>query len=280
MRLREEARDNAMSLAWFSALLFLSRAAFESTYLRSWSAAYGDTIIDAAYGSVSFVVFWLYSGIMMIIDALQPKWAQQYKVQPGKVVSAEQTWKGVKIALRNHLLVSIPMGAIWFSYILPARGVSPSDPLPSMTTVVRDLLVFLVIEECMFYYSHRLLHTKPFYAKFHKLHHEFTAPIGVVSVYCTVLEMIVANVLPLMTGPTLMGSHITTIAPWFTFAVINTINTHCGYDFPWLNSPLQHDWHHEIFNECFGVLGILDTLHKTNTRFLAKLAQADAKKAA
>ncbi|KDO27767.1 hypothetical protein SPRG_07366 [Saprolegnia parasitica CBS 223.65] len=245
-----EAKDNAVSLVWFSSLLLLSRAAYDSSYMREWAATYGDGVVNVVLGSAAFVAFWLFSAIMMVIDATQPAWAQRYKIQPDKHVTGEQTWKGFKIAVRNQFLVSLPMSYVWFNYVLPARGVSPSDPIPPLSTVVRDLAVFLVFEEIMFYYSHRLLHTKPFYAKFHKLHHEFTAPIGVVSIYCTILEMVVSNILPLMTGPTIMGSHITTIAPWFTFA---------------------HDWHHEIFNECFGVLGVLDTLHKTNTRFLGKL---------
>jgi hypothetical protein len=34
-------------------------------------------------------------------------------------------------------------------------------------------------------------------------------------------------------------------------------------------SAKQHDWHHETVTECYGVLGLLDTLLHTNSHFLS-----------
>ena len=42
-----------------------------------------------------------------------------------------------------------------------------------------------------------------------------------------------------------------------------TISTHCGFHLPFLPSPLAHDYHHEVFNKNYGILGILDWLHGT-----------------
>ena len=49
------------------------------------------------------------------------------------------------------------------------------------------------------------------------------------------------------------------------------MTSHSGYAVPGLGDPLAHDWHHETFNECFGVLGVLDTLHNTNTNFMTAM---------
>jgi hypothetical protein len=46
------------------------------------------------------------------------------------------------------------------------------------------------------------------------------------------------------------------------------MTAHSGYFLPYTAPPMAHDWHHERFTECFGVLGILDHLHSADTLFL------------
>lgn len=53
-----------------------------------------------------------------------------------------------------------------------------------------------------------------------------------------------SNTLPVMTGPMIMGSHIVSIAAWFSLALITTSISHCGYHLPFLPSPEFHDFHH------------------------------------
>ena len=53
-----------------------------------------------------------------------------------------------------------------------------------------------------------MFHHPKLYAKFHKKHHEWTAPIGITSVYCGVPEMILSNLLPAALGPFIMRSHL------------------------------------------------------------------------
>ena len=49
--------------------------------------------------------------------------------------------------------------------------------------------------------------------------------------------------------------------------LMSTLNAHSGYHFPLLPSPEFHDYHHLKFNQNFGVLGILDSLHGTDSMF-------------
>ena len=42
---------------------------------------------------------------------------------------------------------------------------------------------------------------------------------------------------------------------------------HSGYHLPLLFSPEFHDYHHLKFNQCFGVIGLLDFLHGTDIKF-------------
>ena len=48
----------------------------------------------------------------------------------------------------------------------------------------------------------------PRFYKYHKQHHEWTAPIGIVAVYCGPVEHFFGNMLPVAAGPFLFKSHI------------------------------------------------------------------------
>ncbi|KAF6081122.1 fatty acid hydroxylase domain containing 2 [Phyllostomus discolor] len=139
--------------------------------------------------------------------------------------------------------------------------------LPTFHWFLLELAVFTLIEEVMFYYSHRLLHHPKLYKKIHKKHHEWTAPIGVISLYAHPIEHVVSNMLPAVVGPLVMGSHLSSIVVWSSLALVITTISHCGYHLPFLPSPEFHDYHHLKFNQCYGVLGVLDHLHGTDTLF-------------
>ena len=96
----------------------------------------------------------------------------------------------------------------------------------------------------MFFVYCRLFHHPSIYRHIHKIHHEWTAPIGIVSIYAHPLEHLIANVLPVAMGPIVMGSHIATSWMWFTMALLTTVNTHSGYHLPFMPSPEAHDFHH------------------------------------
>ena len=53
---------------------------------------------------------------------------------------------------------------------------------------------------------------------------------------------------------------------------MSTLNAHSGYHFPFFPSPEAHDFHHLKFNQCYGVLGILDYVHGTDVLFRSNKA--------
>lgn len=130
------------------------------------------------------------------------------------------------------------------------------------------------MEEIGFYYSHRVLHSRYLYRFIHKRHHEWTAPIAVTAMYCHPIESIFSNMLPIFLGVFIMGSHVATAWLWFSLAILSTLNAHSGYHLPFLPSPEFHDFHHLKFNQCFGVLGVLDRIHGTDTSFRSTTAYA------
>lgn len=243
--------------------------------------------LDVEYGAynvnvwgtfvITSVFFWAWGGIFALADLTgRPRWLFRYKTQPFTRVSGPDYLRIAGISLRNQVLVALPM--LLFSTYL-GNTLHPVAPeyLPSATETLITLLFDIACTEVGFYYIHRSLHAPLLYQTFHKQHHEFIAPVGLASTYCTVTEHVLSNLLPNVLGALLVRHHWSQAVFVFLFLEFNTIAVHSGYNVPGLPSNLQHDFHHFAFNENFGPTGLLDKFHSTNRKFMKVLADAKIK---
>ncbi|XP_013884030.1 fatty acid hydroxylase domain-containing protein 2 [Austrofundulus limnaeus] len=215
------------------------------------------------------LAFWGLNGLLLLVDITgKPSFITRYRIQEDKnnPVDPVKLRQAVKTVLFNHVCISGSMVVV--AHQLMSWTGDPCGPeLPTFHRALLELAVFSMLEELLFYYSHRLFHHPSLYKLYHKQHHEWTAPIGIVSIYAHPLEHVISNMLPVAIGPVLLGSHITTTSTWYCLALISTTISHCGYHLPFLPSPEFHDFHHLRFNQCFGVFGVLDRLHGTDSKF-------------
>uniref|UniRef100_A0A672U5M9 Fatty acid hydroxylase domain containing 2 n=1 Tax=Strigops habroptila TaxID=2489341 RepID=A0A672U5M9_STRHB len=239
---------------------------WQTTWLKLYYLLEGkeSTLFLLGAALVPCLAFWCFNGILMVADVTgKPTFITRYRIQLGKndPVDPKKLRQAIYTALCNQFFISLPMLLPMF-YIMKWWANTFSKELPTFRWFLVEMSIFTI---------HRnrtlLVHLPLLYKHVHKKHHEWTAPIGVVSVYAHPVEHILSNMLPAMTGPMLMGSHIVSIAVWFSLALVTTSISHCGYHLPFLPSPEFHDFHHLKFNQCYGVLGVLDYLHGTDTVF-------------
>ncbi|WZZ54698.1 hypothetical protein YC2023_054805 [Brassica napus] len=174
-----------------------------------------------------------------------------YKIQT-KHNTPEAQGKCIAWLLFYHSCVNFPL--MMFSYrVFKFMGMRSSFPLPSWKVVSAQILFFFIIEDFVFYWGHRILHTKWLYKNVHSVHHEYATPFGLTSEYAHPAEILFLGFATFI-GPALTGPHLITLWLWLVLRVIETVEAHCGYHFPWSPSnflPLYggadfHDYHHRL----------------------------------
>jgi len=223
------------------------------------------------YGSfmVTTLAFWLPSLFFLALDLpISPHFLRRYKMQPGQnePLTLPDLIRALKRVVFNTWVLNPLLGLISAPVYLWASG-PLNRPLPSLGEFFLHLVVFMLVEEVGFYYSHRLFHQPYFYKRIHKIHHEWTAPVALTAVYAHPLEHLLSNSIPVMAGPLLMGSHPVSMWIWYTMALLSTTYSHSGYHFPFTPTSEFHDYHHLKFSNNFGALGFLDWFHGTDAHF-------------
>uniref|UniRef100_A0ACD5TTD5 Uncharacterized protein n=1 Tax=Avena sativa TaxID=4498 RepID=A0ACD5TTD5_AVESA len=132
-------------------------------------------------------------------------------------------------------------------------GIWTGLPLPSVGKTVAQMVVYLLVDDYLGYWMHRLMHTKWGYEKIHHVHHEFMAPIGYVGPYAHWADELIFGIPPFV-GPALVPCHMTTFWLWSVIRHLALMDAHIGFDFPlnptkfipFYGGAPHHDYHHRV----------------------------------
>ena len=198
------------------------------------------------------------------------------------------TRRGAVLVTANILVVSYValVGVAPVVRALHAETSFAVADLPSAYTTAAHIFFCLVVEDAMFYCSHRLLHTPYFYKRIHKMHHEYESVVGIASEHAHPIEFVVGNLGPVIVGPLLCNAHASTLLIFLALRIAVSVEEHSGLSLPfspfrvtpWAALSAGHAWHH---SHVVGVFAsqfcYLDALFGTDKAFLESLELEDAK---
>lgn len=262
---------NVLGHGWYAvwlsaAMAFRARAAPSLTLALKETGLSTEAISMIYNWLLPMLVYYVFGAFLAVIDLLYADSCASRRLQPGsKVPSTRDYLDALKLGTLNWFLVGLPYTAALVRYVLPWRASLGGPSLPFLGQIA----VCVVAVECIFYASHRLLHTRLLYARVHKLHHTFTAPFGYAAIYAHPLEHLLSNVLAVSAGPVLAGMDDAASCAWAALSLVNTMVSHSGWALPGFHDPSAHDWHHAVFDENYGVIGLCDTLAGSNARYAA-----------
>ncbi|CAM0150359.1 unnamed protein product [Urochloa decumbens] len=130
-------------------------------------------------------------------------------------------------------------------------GIRTGLPLPSAEEVALQLLVYMLMEDYLGYWLHRLLHCEWAYDNIHYVHHEYPAPMGFAAGHSHWAELLILG-FPAFFVTIIVPCHMATLWLWYAIRAAMAVETHSGFDFPFSPTKLipfyggveRHDYHH------------------------------------
>jgi len=191
--------------------------------------------------------YWGLGGAFLLIEHFNI--FERYKIQKGKSPDPVLVKQCARDVLISDLIL-FPL--TYFLYPFFKHFGSSVDPatIPSVWTLLWQLTLLSIVNETLFYWSHRLLHTRWLYGPVHKKHHTFKVPIGIAAAFATPPEEMLSTFLSTIFPTIPLGVHLYTLLLWLAFRVWETIDAHSGYLLPFspftilTNNAAHHDFHH------------------------------------
>lgn len=234
-----------------------------------------------------FIVFISYNLFYFFIYYFDPEFIRKYKCNQNEWPFNDMNiWAALKhssiIQLSMNILLINPVLSFLSFKIKPIYFKFEINDNPDLLTSCLQILFFFLINDFVFHFSHKMLHTDLFYKSIHYKHHEFKTPISISAEYAHPVEYIMGNIIPASLGPLILNLlsidvHLTTIMIWTIIGIGATLEQHSGYEFTWSPfniipftfSTYYHDFHHTRFKGNYSSNFILwDFIFSNNIEYM------------
>ena len=214
-----------------------------------------------------FLTYWFGSALFFGIDWYLVKTDQikKYKIQGEEIIKKgninwSKYYQTAKYVMFNMFTCTLPVIVMMAPLIDYFELRSESLNQQEWWIILFKFVLMIIISDFIFTFAHYAFHHPKLY-KYHKIHHEWIAPVAVRAIYAHPFEHIGAN-LTSMIIPIYLVKLPFSYFGWWTFVItLNTLKSHSGLRIKfWLLTADDHDLHHKLFNYNYGFTTIWDQL--------------------
>lgn len=235
-------------------------------------------LISKVY-SVNFVImtgrYLLFAGLAYLIFwKWLPNRLQNYRIQ--RVwPKAEKLWQEFRFSMLTFFIFAAIGTGVFMATKAGYTKIYPNIDDHGMAYFWFSVVLAIVIHDAYFYFTHRLMHTKLLYAKFHAVHHRSNNPSPWAAFSFHPYEAVVeAMIVPLLAFT--MPIHKFAILAFLVYMTFMNVIGHLGYElypkkfvhsrwFFWNNTSTHHNMHHRKNNCNYGLyFNWWDRIFKTN----------------
>lgn len=177
-----------------------------------------------------FIFFVCFSCLLWLFEDFLVRWRIDEKKEPRKNLLSS-AFKEAFIAIVLHIALYYVLWPAW------KPGLVVDGEGDSWRTLALFSYFSFATNEVFFYFAHRMFHEIPALYKLHKQHHEFNFTKGIAAEYANIIEAIVANFLPTVSGWIIWSRvwgpvRLSTFVFYLMFRLIETTENHSGFLFP------------------------------------------------
>jgi hypothetical protein len=202
---------------------------------------------------ISTVSNWLVMNLFFLWFYLK-KHELKYIIEPK---TDNKTSENVWLTVEMNIMMNYIIKYICFKHKLSYYN---EDDAP---TLIISIIYLLTSEEILFYHLHYAMHSKKL-KWIHKWHHEIIYPEPQHSIYCSPIEHMVVNMIPILVPGSILNVNPWILLIWEIVAALNTMNGHSNKHLKFMPLGDKHLLHHTLSTVNFGVLSFFDVLVGSN----------------
>ena len=202
--------------------------------------------------------YWLSCLMFSLISEYLHNNNKIYYIEAEKRLANTPPWSKI----RNAIIVSLVNQLISFPIIYTLSQYCINTEI-TMANYPYQFAIYTIIADQWFYWTHRTMHrVKYFYNNIHYIHHQWTYPIAVRTIYAHPIEHIITNIGSIVLPPLIYPTSVNFLIFWVSLATFNAVVGHSGIRFP-IFANEKHDLHHRFLNCNYGTFGLSDRLFGT-----------------